>query len=161
MVALKPWVRKALGAEVWGKQERRGGIETPRRPIAPMGKTQKQERRGGIETMPNSLSIGMNLNGSRNAVVALKPTHPCSRTARAVSKQERRGGIETRGPGAGGLERSAGSRNAVVALKPTGYEVRFPGELTGSRNAVVALKPWGSPRPRSRCAPEAGTPWWH
>ena len=76
----------------------------------------KQERRSGIET-EKVLKLTGEQEGSRNAVVALKPYG---------------------GPGA--FEEGEGSRNAVVALKP-GDSAPPPSAGTRSRNAVVALKP--------------------
>ena len=55
----------------------------------------KQERRGGIETQDPGLEALKDLNGSRNAVVALKPVYWALIGAMALEKQERRGGIET------------------------------------------------------------------
>ena len=102
------------------------------------------------------------LLGSRNAVVALKPSYSGSPQFPGREKQERRGGIETsewipalerarstKQERRGGIEtdprllgqrRHQGSRNAVVALKLV-MSPPFQRDTPGSRNAVVALKP--------------------
>ena len=72
MVALKLWVKSTGLRTYFGKQERRGGIETQINTVTELTSLTKQERRGGIET-PTGI-------------------HPIFRTS---LKQERRGGIET------------------------------------------------------------------
>ena len=72
MVALKPRPQPGLLRCVRGKQERRGGIETPRAAPEARAAGGKQERRGGIENSAGPGWPGPGRRRSRNAVVALK-----------------------------------------------------------------------------------------
>ena len=136
MVALKPH-NFGQGCDVpLGKQERRGGIETPFHQLIGVDGNRKQERRGGIETRDNP------------AVAKF-----------TIKKQERRGGIETTGerPSTSSPLRS---RNAVVALKQGHGPRRAPGRSgKQERRGGIETGLDGDPLGGSRL--EAGTPWWH
>ena len=68
----------------------------PRR-RAPRTARWKQERRGGIETTPSTATASRGMEGSRNAVVALKLRFGYGEMVDPATKQERRGGIEREG----------------------------------------------------------------
>ena len=98
--------------------------------------------------------------GSRNAVVALKPTSPYQETVTPTMKQERRGGIETRSYAYARSDLDTRSRNAVVALKPCFLSLDSPG-CRGKQERRGGIETRGVGEMGPGCRIEAGTPWWH
>ena len=72
MVALKRFTAGIMCFYRTSKQERRGGIEIWCRRSSLIAMSEKQERRGGIERPAASKAPRPEVEGSRNAVVALK-----------------------------------------------------------------------------------------
>jgi hypothetical protein len=115
------------------KQERRGGIETSLSRDRSAGSPAKQERRGGIETEGKEGLGGLLVEGSRNAVVALKPMIAAGSSSSVIAKQERQTGP-----------------SAIQRLPPGWKQERRGGIETPQAGYTRSFE-------RS----EAGTPWWH